>query len=247
MFMPQFNLPIEAPDKAGTKGSVPQVIFFDDFTDGLGFTANNPAIASSQGKFSELANMGQWLATVVDGGSDSGEVITCTDDAHGGAVTLTTNDADNDSIECQLNGEAFALSAGRNIVFETRMKGTDVSEFDWFFGLSITDTTVMTAASDRIGFECADSTGDIDAISEKDAAQTTTDTTSNLADATYVVLRLEISGTSEARYYVDGELKATHTTNLPDDEAMTPTMCIRNDGAAANTMHVDYIYVAADR
>ena len=50
-----------------------------------------------------------WTITSTDGGGDSGEVIQATSSA-GGALIITTNDADNDSEELQLKGEAFKLS-----------------------------------------------------------------------------------------------------------------------------------------
>ena len=238
-----FSSPVSGPKDVL---SIPHM-FFDDFIEGRSFTTNNASVASAQGKFSELANMGDWLVTLVDGGTDNGEVIVIADDAAGGHLTLTTNDADDDSIEMQMNGEAWKLATGKTLVFEVRMKGADVSEFDWFVGLAITDTTVMTAVTDRIGFECPDSTGDIDAICEKDSSQTTTDSAQDLADDTFVTLRFEAEGTGKVRYYVDGSLVATHTTNIPENEALTPTICVRNDGAAANTMTLDYIFVARDR
>lgn len=219
------------------------VVYFDDFTDGWGFEGND---ADNTGKFSETANLGQWLVTVVDGDTDNGETIVCSDDAAGGHLAITTNDKDNDSVEMQLNGEAFKWSPGTRGLIEVRLKGADVSEFDWFVGLAITDTTVMAGATDRIGFECPDSTGDIDAISELNSSQTTTDTTSDVADNTFVTLRVEYNGTS-AKYFVDGTLKATHTTNIPTDEALTPTVCIRNDGAAANTLTLDYFLAMCER
>ena len=239
-----YGIPYQPPVSGPTKSLAMPIILFDDFVDGWGFEGND---ADNTGKFSETANLGQWLVTVVDTGTDNGEVIACADDAVGGHLTMTTNDADDDSLELQVNGEAWKLESGKTLAFETRLKGADVSEFDWFVGLAITDTTVMTACTDRVGFECPDSTGDIDAITEKDRSQTTTATTKDLADATFVTLRVEVEGTSKVRYYVDGDLVATHTANLPDDEALTPTICIRNDGAAANTMTLDYILVMRDR
>ena len=56
---------------------------------------------------------------------------------------------------------------------------------------------------------------------------TLTDTTSDLVADTYVVVRFEVEGTSKVRFYVDGSLKATHTTNLPDDVGLTPTFAIQ--------------------
>jgi len=224
------------------------VVYFDDFVTG-GYSRDLALSSESDpgAKFSQVADCGEWLVTVVDGDGDNTENITCADDAVGGQLAVLTNDKDNDSVEMQLNGESFKAAAGKTLIFETRLKGADVSEFDWFVGLSITDTTVMTAASDRIGFECPDSTGDIDAISEKDSTQTTTDTTKDIADNAFVILRVEISGTTKARFFVDGSLVATHTTNIPDDEALTPTVCVRNDGGAANTLTLDYILVTQER
>jgi len=242
------SIPYLNPVSAEGEPLAMPIVLFDDFLDGRSHTPNNASIASGQGKFSELANLGDWLVTLVDGGGDNGEVIRVADDGVGGHLTLTTNDADDDSIEIQMNGEAWQAASGKTLIFEARIKGADVSEFDWFVGLSITDTTVMTAASDRIGFECPDSTGDIDAISEKDSTQTTTDSAKDLADDTFVVLRFEVHGTSKVKYYVDGALVATHSsTTLPEDEALTPTICVRNDGAAANTMTVDYVLVVRER
>ena len=57
-----------------------------------------------------------WTITSTDGGGDSGEVIQATSSA-GGALLITTNDADNDSEELQLKGEAFKLSTSKKAYF----------------------------------------------------------------------------------------------------------------------------------
>lgn len=254
--------PTGGPDSKWKKraGGPNAVVFFDDFVDGLGFTANNPAIASSQGKFSELANMGEWLVTVIDGGTDSGEIIICSDDAPGGVLTVTSNDADDDSVEAQVNGEIWALASGRDIVFECRLSVGDVDASDWMVGLSITDTTSLAVTSDFIGFGNSANTADVYCGNGKDAAvipfgggaaTTRTDTGTDLSDGTvstnFVTLRFEVTGTSEIRYFVDGVEVATHTTNLPDNEAMTATIGVRAAAAAAKSIYVDYVYVAATR
>ena len=222
------------------------IVYFDDFTDGWGYEAGD---ADNTGKFSETANLGQWLVSLVDGGTDAGHVVACTDAALGGWLTLTTNDADNDALHLQLNGEAFKLAADKQMVVETRMKITDASDSDWLIGLAATDTDPLTAVTDGVYFRCADSTGDIDAVTEKDSSETLTDTGSDLADDTFVVLRAEIDGTAKVSFYVDGVLKATHATDLPDDQPLTPSVSIRvdNGSGGAETMVIDYIYCAAER
>ena len=225
---------------------LPNLQYFDDFLVGPGYTANNATVASAQGKFSELADMGEWLVTVVDGGADNGETIALADSATGGNFVFVTNDADDDLLSCQLNGEGWTLHATNRLLFEIRLSITDISEIDWFVGMAITDTGVLAGTTDRIGFECPDSTGDIDAVAEKDSTETSTDTTVNAVDATYIVLRMEAT-TTNVDYYVDGTLTTSITTNIPDDEHMTPTMEFRNDGAVAQTVTVDYVLVNQPR
>lgn len=244
-----FNINSTMPPALVPGGGLPKGIeFFDDFIT-AGFLANT---AGRAGKFDETADSGEWKVTVIDGGTDNAETITIDDgataDYPGGWLKILCNDADNDAVECQLNGESFQISTTSKIIFEVRMKVNDVSETDWLFGLCTTDTDVLGGCNDSIAFRCLDSTGDIDAVTEDDTNETVTDTGSDLADDTPVVLRIEIDGVSEARFYVNGVLKATHQTNLPDTGTyLTPTMCIRNDGAVAQKMWVDYIHVFQNR
>ncbi len=220
------------------KRPAPDIEYMEDFFS---------ACVENGGKISETGDQAEWLLTVIDGGTDNGEIVKAADDAHGGLLTLTCNDADNDALELQLNGESFALNSGKNLNFECRFAITDMSETDWFVGLAITDTDVLGAVTDSIGFRCPDGTGDIDTVAEMDSTETAADSGVDLVDATYVVVRVEIKGTSRARFYVDGVEVADVTTNLPTDEALTPTLCVRNDGAVAQTMTVDYVRVWGDR
>ena len=64
---------------------------------------------------------------------------------------------------------------------------------------------------------------------------------------TYVVVRFEVSETSKVRFYVNGTLKATHTTNLPDDVGLTPTFAIQCASGAAEKITIDYILAVIDR
>ena len=224
------------------------IVFFDDFLCG-GFVKDLALSSESDpgAKFSTVADCGEWFCSITDGGGDDAHAIVCADDGVGGLLVVSTDDADNDLINMQLNGESFQLATNKKTIFEVRMHIEDVDVVDWFVGLAITDTSVQAACTDRLGFACEDNTGDIDAISEKDSAQTTTDTTKDLVDSTFVILRFEAIGTDLVRFYVDGSLVATHTTNIPADEALTPTICIRNAHASIQTMTLDYILVARDR
>ena len=221
--------------------------YFDDF-DCAGFLTNTTA----EGKFSETADKGEWLVTIIDGATANAETIVVADSGQGGWLVITNNAADNDAVEMQKNGEAFVVTPGKDIIFETRMRIADVSETDWEIGLCNTDVTILAGHNDGIYFRCPDSTGDIDMVTEDDGTETVTDTTEDLADATFRVLRFELryanDFTGSVKFYVDGEYQGQHTANLPDNAVyLTPTVSVRNDGAVAQAMTIDYLYAAQER
>lgn len=215
---------------------VPKARWFDHFLE-AGYKANNAAACS---RFSELADSGAYLVSVVDGGPDNTEVIAIADDKVGGWLKITTNDADNDLLNIQLNGEAFKLD--RDLAWEMDIELADVSAVDWFFGLAISDVDVLGACTDLIGFRCPDATGDIDIVAGKDSTETVTDCGENVADATAVRLRFEYRHTEQKAYFfVNGIQVGTISTNLPDDECLSPVFEVRNSGAAANTAHFGHL------
>ena len=225
----------------------PPLVIFDHFGDGRSFTANNAAVASAQGKFSELANMGDWLVTVTDGGSDNAEVIVTSDAEPGGVVTITTNDADDDSMELQMNGEAFAVNARNDMWFSIRMKLSDADTCDWFVGLATTDTAVIDGTNDSIGFRNASNSADIRYIQEDDTNETTADTTYDFADDTFRTLSFHTRKDQGTAFFVDGNLIEFTGSNIPDaGAALTPTICLQNASAAASSLEVDFIYARMD-
>jgi hypothetical protein len=240
-FSPGILGPIRGP------GDAPPIVFWDDFIGNCGYVAGQGTQASAQGKFSELENFGDWHVTPAAGT----ELIVPLDNAPGGIIRITNSAADNDVLNAQMNGEAWTLDADKELVFEIRMSIADVSEADWLVGLAIEDVGILNTATDYgttefIGFACADSTGDIDAVTVTGTSETITDTGSDLADATMV--RLGFNATSDrVLFYVDGVLKAKHTTDISGDN-LTLTMEFRNDGTVADvTTDIDYIYCSRER
>lgn len=245
------------------EGSIidPPVLVFDDFTDGWGFEAND---TDNTGKFSETANLGMWLVTVTDGGGDSGEVIAVADGEPGGILTVSTNDADDDSMELQMNGEVFKPAAGKDILFKIRMKLTaaasPLTTIDWFVGLATTDTAVLDGCTEQIGFGSNGlNAGGADiytAIADA-GTQTLTDSGEDYVDDTFVTLAfrcVQVSSTEGfVKYYVNGSLVDTRheisgsNANFPFDDDMTLTLCIQNNAAAVKTMEIDYIYCRQER
>jgi len=227
-------------------GSTSVVSFMDDFTVG--------SLAAGC-KFWTTADAGDWLSTSIDGDSDAGEVINVADDAVGGILTITTNDAAADAEQLQLNGESFKCVTGKQLYFETRFAMGDVDTTDLFIGLAITDNTVLAGCTDRIGFQVLHD-GNIKALVEKDNTETLTDTTVDIADGTLATFGttsvkcafLYDGDTDEVRVFINDVYKITlAAANIPDDEALTPTIAVLVPGAAAETVWVDYIKIEMER
>ena len=226
--------------------------YFDDFNRG-GYVKDLALASESDpgAKFSEVADCGEWLVTVTDGGGDNNNSIAIGDDLANGYVVITNTDADNDLTSCQLNGEAFKLADSKPLAFQAKFRVSDVDAADFFIGLAIADTSILgttlaNGCTDLIGFGCPDATGDLDFIASINSGGTSTDTAVNLADATDVVVRFEWDGVDTVTWFVNGTEIDSTTTSVPTDEALTPTVEIRN-AAAAKAISIDYILVEQDR
>lgn len=210
-------------------------VFFDDFT-------NPPTV-------SESADAGNnWLLTVVDTDTDSGETWNLADEGPGGQWAIVTNDADNDSMAAQVNGEMFTCAAGKHMWFECRFKVDDADTCDWFIGLAeAVAGENIDAPDDCIGFINADGTANqtIDFVGDKATAQDLNASTVDIADNTFVTVGFYVNGVTSVAGYINGTLVAAlalATANIPV-QAMSPIVSIRNASAAASTMTIDYIKV----
>ena len=191
---------------------------------------------------------GDWTITSTDGGTDSGEVIGTTSSA-GGALIITTNDADNDSEELQLKGEAFKLSTSKRAYFSARFKLSDATESDMKIGLAITDTTAIDGVSDGVFFTKDDDDTNLDFVIEKDGTETETTAVATMADDTFVTATWFIDPDRDAVYYSvnNAEPVKIANTNLPDDEELTITIAIQAGAAAAKSLVVDYVTAIVER
>ena len=179
---------------------------------------------------------------------------------HGGVISIDSGAAtDNQGVESfQPDSVGQVLvSAGRQIYCEMRVKRV-LQGAGQFFGLAEVDAAAMGTAhfeAKGIGFVCDGGTSAITALdvittataSANSGEEVTADVLTGMAnDDQYRIYGIELNGTGEAKFFVDGVLKATHTTNIPTG-ALVPTLCSVNSAAAQSKMSVDYIYITADR
>lgn len=221
------------------------IVFQDDFvTGGTGTTVG--------GKFATTANAAQWLNS-----TDNSGTCIISDAEPGGVLALTPGTSANDYVSIQLNGEAFALAAGRTIMWEARLKISDVDDAKFFVGLASTDAStsatagpVLDGTNDSIGFRnVLGNTATFLYVVEDDTSETTGTAYTGAADDTFMVLRFEVQGLDQVRFYVNGDLVATVKTGLPDSgAALTPTFEIGSPtGTTATVMEIDYINLVSTR
>ncbi|MDP6880084.1 MAG: hypothetical protein QGF15_04380 [Alteromonas macleodii] len=216
------NLPVDKnPD---------YVTFMDDFT-GIALDTTN-----------------DW--TVV---KDSSATAALGADAESGTLVLTsqaTTDDDGSSVQ---GNEIFAVESGRDIWFETRIKVGDSegSAIDLCVGLTVnfaTNPEAMLTAADRIVFQVDDGDTNIDCITEKDGTATTTDSGVDIADDTYVKLGFHVTDDAKVEFFVNRNLVATHTDNIPDDENMTiGAMELSGSATGTKSATIDYLFCSQTR
>ncbi len=185
---------------------------------------------------------GDWTVTETDASATQALA-----DGDGGLLLITNTAADNDLVSLQKKGESFRFASGKKLYFEARFKVSDATQSDVVIGLQITDATPLDV-TDGVFFIKADGSTSVSLLVEKNNTATTTSSVATLANDTFISIGFEYDGGSVIQYFVDGVVIGTSvTTNLPDDEDLTPTVAIQNGEAVAKTMTVDYIFVAKER
>lgn len=238
------------------------VTFFEDFAD-----ATNSFPLATSGL--AAASNAVWTITVTEGGA--GDAASAIVDSHGGAISLTTDAADNDLIFVQRKSESYLLSTGKRAYFKARFKITDatanaasIQNTEWYFGLMVTDTDPLSStAGDGVtdgifvmGEDTGASTQPIKCYVQKNATTgqltVTPSPEVNLTVNTMTSLAWAWDGVRYVKFYKDdvhfatADLTADPTAYLPDTE-VTISFGIKNGEAVAKVMTVDYIFCTAER
>lgn len=182
-----------------------------------------------------------WEMTVITG--DAGTATMTAGTTHSGEMILTTDGTENDGLNLQLKGEAFMLAADKPCYFGVKLKVTDADATDLIVGLSITDAGIWAGEpTDMLIFQSADATAVCTATARKNAAEQN-ETSGTLVDNVYSVLEFVWDGSSKITPYFDNIAATALTTNLPDDEAMTPTFELLTGETGVNTVTIDWLRV----
>ena len=183
-----------------------------------------------------------WVLTNIAG--DAGDVSITAGTTHSGEMILTTDDTENDGLNLQLAGEAFILAENKPCYFGVKLKVSDADATDLIVGLSVTDAGIWASEpADFCIFQSADATAVCTFTTRKDSSETNDTSSGTLGDNTYSVLEFMWDGLTKIDAYFDNVLVATSITNLPNDEAMTPTIELLTGETGVNTVTIDWLRV----
>jgi len=196
------------------------------------------------------------LGTVANGANnwtvvkDTGAAAAIGTDILNGVLDLTsTATTDNDGASVQGN-EIFRVGANKSIWFETSLQCNKVNETDICVGLTVkfaTNPEAILTAPDRIVFQVDDGNASILCKTELGGTETSTDSGVDMVNDTYVTLGFKVSGTGLVQFYVNRNLVAQHTTNIPTTELAMAAMSLSGDNLGTRRTRIDYLFAAATR
>lgn len=188
-------------------------------------------------------------AVTAEGGTAA--ITAATAGIRGGVLKITAGDGgDNDEVYVGSENKDWILASGKDIWFEARVRLDEQNTDDMNFGVGLcsqysADTLQNNGAGpaanyDGVLFFKVDG-GTVWNLENSQAGnQTTTATTLDRQNATWVRLGFHIVGTDRIEFYVNGSLAGTHSTNLPT-AAMGLFVGAKNGDTNNEIVYVDYI------
>lgn len=190
--------------------------------------------------FASADNLAACTTTLVEGGAGD-TTVALVAGAQGGNLLITTDDAENDGANIQWQGEAFKAANSYPLYFRCTFKISEATQSDFLLGLCITDTDLLGGMTDGIYFRKADGSTTMSFVLEKNSTETATAYGTAIAADTWYTVEFVFDGTN-VDWYVNGTIQTRPaTTNLCDDEFLTPSVHYLTGAAAAITMSVDEI------
>jgi hypothetical protein len=140
--------------------------------------------------------------------------------------------------------------AGLFLVFGFSDVGNEATGNLAFSDGSLASGSVDSVAEDAVMFGVRQETSaDIYALSVKgDGTPQSTDSGTDIATDTYHIYRIQTDSNGNARYFIDGEFVAEHTSAVTASDPLVPTVqAMITTGSTAAFVNVDYIKVWQDR
>jgi hypothetical protein len=122
------------------------------------------------------------------------------------------------------------------------VEANDVIQSDFFIGLAITDTAILGGVTDSVGFRKVDAAATVASLTEKDSNEETDSDVGTWVVNTLKTLELYWDGNS-VEFFVDGVSQASHSTTIPDNEALRLSLEWLTGEAVAQTMKFQFLRV----
>ena len=247
------------------ESGVGKVRMFDDF---VGF--NVPVAGTLTSLLDPVFTPGGWqLVGQGINEADSGFVGLSSDGVNG-VVQLTTTNEDVHTAGFQTNS-CFDMGLNGGIMMEARVRLAALTARNIFFGISDVRTvglqvlegeiisggtvTLTLTASDLCGFYyCTDLTDTADWHGVYNGGSTAGETVSTSVDLNddavageFQLLKLTISDTGTARWYIDGIEVQKVTNAVSTSVDMNAILMVEADSAAVATLDVDYLLLETNR
>ena len=164
-------------------------------------------------------------------------------------VVNGSTDVSSNAVSCLICRDLWSPVSGGIIKYKARVQWPDAlpssaENYSTFFGHSASYSIPTTQMAGFL-LRWTGSAVAFEAVTRATGTQDTTTLTTPTA-ATWVVLEVVITGTTDAKYYVDGSLVATHT-NLPTTAANVPWILVKNAGTTARRFWADWCAIEVTR
>lgn len=158
-------------------------------------------------------------------------------DEPGFVAEIVTAALDNDGFTMQLVGTAFRPITSRDLSFGIALQSDEQTQSDFLVGLTVVSTDPLAGVTDGVYFRKIDGATAIQAVTEKDSVETVAATAGVFAANTTTILEFYSTGGSIS-FYINGAEVATHTTNIPDDETLSPVIQFLSGSAGAKRLKI---------
>ncbi|MCW5943886.1 MAG: hypothetical protein KIS66_16770 [Fimbriimonadaceae bacterium] len=201
-------------------------------------------------QFLRDADISDFTYTEVDGGDDGITTPTTVLDDGEGGISVAIGATENEGVQYQHLVESVLLTTNGQYRWACKASISSATQSDFIAGLCITDTTLLGGMTDGVYLRKDDGDTALDLVVEKDSTEVqwsgiaTFDTSAH--EYAIIVQPLNATGYGQVTVLIDGvRIRTVTTTNLPYDEALTPSIAVLTGEAGAITMVYRYVGTAS--